>query len=170
MHLHASSAGCEPTGHPGPRHGPRFSPERAQGGGWHLLVEWMPHDLGVCRAVENGHSSPWLGGESKAEQEQKGCLEQVWLEAMGVLRKCRVSHLAAPRFCPLSPAKWKVLVTQLYLTLCNPMDCSPPGSSVRGILQAGFKSQFNTASLGKPSPVPSRSPLPRGALICLLLY
>ena len=22
-------------------------------------------------------------------------------------------------------------------TLCNPMDCSPPGSSVHGILQAG---------------------------------
>ena len=27
-------------------------------------------------------------------------------------------------------------VTQSCLTLCNPMDCSPPGSSVRGILQA----------------------------------
>ena len=25
---------------------------------------------------------------------------------------------------------------QSYLTLCDPMDCSPPGSSVRGILQA----------------------------------
>ena len=28
------------------------------------------------------------------------------------------------------------LVAQLYLTLCDPMDCSPPGSSVHGILQA----------------------------------
>ena len=27
------------------------------------------------------------------------------------------------------------LVTQSCLTLCDPMDCSPPGSSVRGILQ-----------------------------------
>ena len=27
-----------------------------------------------------------------------------------------------------------VLVTQSYLTLCDPMDCSPPGSSVHGIL------------------------------------
>ena len=27
------------------------------------------------------------------------------------------------------------LVAQLCLTLCNPMDCSPSGSSVRGILQ-----------------------------------
>ena len=30
----------------------------------------------------------------------------------------------------------KVLVTQSCLTLCNTMDCSPPGSSVHGILQA----------------------------------
>ena len=29
-----------------------------------------------------------------------------------------------------------VLVTQSCLTLGNPMDCSPPGSSVHGILQA----------------------------------
>ena len=29
-----------------------------------------------------------------------------------------------------------VLVTQLCLTLCDPMDCGPPGSSVHGILQA----------------------------------
>ena len=32
--------------------------------------------------------------------------------------------------------KVKALVTQSYLTFCNPMDCSPPGSSVHGILQA----------------------------------
>ena len=33
-------------------------------------------------------------------------------------------------------SKVKVLVAQLCLTLCDPMDCSPPGSSVHGILQA----------------------------------
>ena len=27
-------------------------------------------------------------------------------------------------------------LTQLCLTLCNPVDCSPPGSSIHGILQA----------------------------------
>ena len=31
-----------------------------------------------------------------------------------------------------------VLVTQPCLTLCDPMDCSPLGSSVHGILQAGI--------------------------------
>ena len=30
----------------------------------------------------------------------------------------------------------KVLVTQLYPTLCDPMDCSLSGFSVHGILQA----------------------------------
>ena len=29
-----------------------------------------------------------------------------------------------------------MLVTQWYLTLCDPMDCSLPGSPVHGILQA----------------------------------
>ena len=32
--------------------------------------------------------------------------------------------------------KVKVLVTQSCPTLCDPMDCSQPGSSVHGILQA----------------------------------
>ena len=31
---------------------------------------------------------------------------------------------------------WTVLAAQLCSTLCDPMDCSPPGSSVHGILQA----------------------------------
>ena len=30
------------------------------------------------------------------------------------------------------------LVAKLYLTLCNPMDCSPPDSSVCGISQTGI--------------------------------
>ena len=30
----------------------------------------------------------------------------------------------------------RVLVAQLYSTLCDPIDCSPPGSSVLRILQA----------------------------------
>ena len=34
-----------------------------------------------------------------------------------------------------------VLVTQSCLILCNPMDCSPSGSSVRGILQAKILEQ-----------------------------
>ena len=31
---------------------------------------------------------------------------------------------------------WSCLLTKSCLTLCNPMDCNPPGSSVQGIFQA----------------------------------
>ena len=38
---------------------------------------------------------------------------------------------------PAVPQERKVCsVAQLCLTLCDPMNCSPPGSSVPGILQA----------------------------------
>ena len=37
---------------------------------------------------------------------------------------------------PSIGTKVKVLVAQSCLTLCNPMNCSPPGSSLHGILQA----------------------------------
>ena len=40
---------------------------------------------------------------------------------------------------PSSSPKVKVLVTQSCLTFCNPVDCSPPGSSVHGILQARIR-------------------------------
>ena len=40
------------------------------------------------------------------------------------------------RGCPFPRLKVKVLVTQSCLTLCDPVDCSPPGSSVHRILQA----------------------------------
>ena len=32
--------------------------------------------------------------------------------------------------------EWESKVAQLYLTLCDPVDYSPPGSSIHGILQA----------------------------------
>ena len=42
----------------------------------------------------------------------------------------------AGKLGPLSPVSVSVLVVQLCLTLCDSMDCSLPGSSVHGILQA----------------------------------
>ena len=42
----------------------------------------------------------------------------------------------------------KALVTQSCLTLCNPMDCSPPGSSVHRILQQEYWSGFPFPSPG----------------------
>ena len=47
-----------------------------------------------------------------------------------------------------------VLVAQSYLTLCDPMDCSPPGSSVHGILQGRIMEWLAI-------PFSRRSPQPR---------
>ena len=38
--------------------------------------------------------------------------------------------------------KWKVKVAELCLTLCDPVDCSLPGSSVHGILQARILEKY----------------------------
>ena len=48
---------------------------------------------------------------------------------------------------PLTSEESKVcLVTQSCLTLCDPMDCSPPGFSVQGILQARILKWVTTPS------------------------
>ena len=41
---------------------------------------------------------------------------------------------------------------QSYLTLCDPMDCNPPGSSVHGILQAGILEWVAISSFRGSSP------------------
>ena len=50
------------------------------------------------------------------------------------------------------------LIAQLYLTLCDPMDCSLPGSSVRGILQAGI---LEWVSMPSPGDLPNPGIKPR---------
>ena len=57
------------------------------------------------------------------------------------------------------PGKWSE-VAQLCLTLCDPMDCSLPGSSVHGILQARILSGLPFLSPGDlPNPgIEPRSP------------
>ena len=54
----------------------------------------------------------------------------------------------------------KVLVAELCLTLCDPMDCSPPSSSVHGILQARILECIANPFPGDlPNPgIESRSP------------
>ena len=56
--------------------------------------------------------------------------------------------------------KVKVLVAQSCLTLCNPMDCSPPGSSVHRIFHARMLEWVAMPSPGdRPNPgIKPRSP------------
>ena len=62
----------------------------------------------------------------------------------------------------------KVLLTQLCPTLCVPMDCSPPGSSLCGILQtrilervsAPFSRDLPDPGIEPESPTLQTDPLP----------
>ena len=54
--------------------------------------------------------------------------------------------------------KGKVLVAQSCLTLCNSMDCSPPGSSVHGILQARI---LERVAIPSPGDIPNPEIKPR---------
>ena len=53
----------------------------------------------------------------------------------------------------LSEVRSEVLLAQLCLTLCDPMDCSPPGSSVMGFSRQEYWS-------GLPFPSPGDLPYP----------
>ena len=55
-----------------------------------------------------------------------------------------------------------MLVVQLYLTPCNPMDCSPLGSSVHGILQAGIL-EWGAIPFSRGSSQPGTEP---GSAVC----
>ena len=48
----------------------------------------------------------------------------------------RASGVWAPSVALVSSLMPKLAITQLCLTLCDPMDCSPPGSSIHGIFQS----------------------------------
>ena len=54
-----------------------------------------------------------------------------WGSLCLLLRVCQRLHITS-----LSASNTCVLVAQSCRTLCDPMDCSPPGSSLHGILQA----------------------------------
>ena len=70
------------------------------------------------------------------------------LRSTDLFTVCMVLHLPAchrVESCSMQPFQIGLfhvcvcvfcLATQVFLTLCDPMDCSPPGSSVHGILQA----------------------------------
>ena len=77
--------------------------------GWH---HWL-----------NGHESEQILGDSERHRHLVCCSpvakSWTWLSSWTT-----------------AMSMWKALVSQLCPTLCDPMDCSPPGSSVHGILQA----------------------------------
>ena len=83
-----------------------------------IRLLWTRNSLGKNTGVG---SLSLLQGISPTQGSNPGLLQ--WRQILYYLR-----HQGSP--------KVKVLVTQSCLILCDPMDCSPSGSSVHGILQA----------------------------------
>ena len=94
----------------------------SSGLGWCYLQSW---GLG-----EPAVHAPWgRGGQAvrplvaTGRKESASCSAEIW--ELGLVLKLRLSCS-----CPCR------LVAKPYPTLCEPMYCSPPGSSVHGILQS----------------------------------
>ena len=63
-------------------------------------------------------------------------LQPLWRKIWRFRRKLKIELPYHPEVPLLGIYPEKVKVAQSCLTLCNPMNCSLPGSSVHGILQA----------------------------------
>ena len=73
---------------------------------------------------------------------------------MARIKKQTITSVGKPvDWNPHMLLKVKVLVIQLCLTLCDPTGCSPPGSSVQGILQARIL-EWVAISFSKGSSLP----------------
>ena len=77
---------------------------------------------------------PWLPGHTR----DKYPVVAVACGASSHLHPVAPAPSQVPPNSELLLWKTKALVAQLRLTLCDPLDCSPPGSSVHGISQAGI--------------------------------
>ena len=100
----------------------------------------------VCRQSGRPNSGQRTGKGQSSSQFPKTVLLKTVL-AMGQLHSSLVL---------VSEVKWSD-VAQLCSTLCDPMDCSPPGSSVHGILQARIL-EWVTISFSRDLPSPGIEP------------
>ena len=99
--------------------------------------------------VTGGRHTPWDRGQQRARAsptwQSRGCLFRVQWTVLYVVHKFSSIWITPSERFPLgtetlfclSPCVCMCVQSlQSCLTLCDPMDCSPPGSSVHGILQA----------------------------------
>ena len=89
------------------------------------------------RPITEGHLLHWWPEHVLVGEREKVCKRfLLWMEGISsnYLGCWKLIESSVPRYPPDTKLQ-SVLFTQSCLTLCNPVDCSPPGSSVHGILQ-----------------------------------
>ena len=108
------------------------------------------HNIGKCSPEERTQSREAEGVSSVSDSDPwtGHFLHSVFLLCKGRFSKLTPRTLSVTSvisqgivhtivlYCPCHSPLHMYLVTQSCPTLCNPMDCRPPGSSVHGILQA----------------------------------
>ena len=97
---------------------------------------WNITDIKLTRINVEKKSGSLLDGNELNLGRRKGAFFKS-LSSLKLRQSSTVgSALASQKFCSLLIALCCAKSLQLCLTLCGPMDCSPLGSSVHGILQA----------------------------------
>ena len=96
-------------------------------------MDWSQCTFLSCRLLKSSHTIAWdhlwlslVGGHTNASENRK-----LWLGLLCWTTQVHPLETTQPQ----SPACGCMLS---HIWLCNPMDCSPPGSSVHGILQARY--------------------------------
>ena len=95
---------------------------------WHMQRPWGMKRQEVGK---EWNEDMWL------KRRGRGRWNQVSLSTQESLGETKTSGALLVPVCTLPP-KRKVLVTLSCPTLCDPMDCSPPGSSVYGIVSGSW--------------------------------
>ena len=113
-----------------------------------LVVKNSPTIAGnlrdVGQIVESGRSR----GEGHGNSLQYSCLENpIDRGAWWAHRESDTTEVIWHSWTTKWKEKGKVLVAQLFLTLCNSMKCSQPGSSIHGILHFLLQNIFPTQDL-----------------------
>ena len=118
----------------------------------------------VCKAVDKGliHGSERCPGEGNGNILQYSCLENPMDRGAWSLQSLGSQRIGHDRVANSNTIMRTYLHINIYVhicmlgaqscpTLCDPMDCSLPGSSVHGILQAKilewFASSFSRGSM-----------------------
>ena len=132
---------------------------------WELFIEIFSDDSNVQHRVSKGNWRIWWMGFFKciSTNRIKTFLDLESLEHGASLKgkECSYTQSTLEWVHPgqkNDDLRGQVLVVQLYSTLCDPMDCSPPGSSVHGIPRQEY---WNGLPFPSPGDLPDSGIEPR---------
>ena len=111
--------------------------------------DWGPEEKGMTEDEmvgwhhwHNGHGFGWTPGVGDGQGGLASCDSWGHKES-DTTERLNLTELIVQNYDATSFSKWKqcnlssiCLVAKSYLTLCNPVDCSPSDSSVHGIFQS----------------------------------